>query len=133
MHHNNHHQGCECGSQQQEIPKVFYLYAFFSGQYFFRMFLSLPLMAQFYQMWHMIKTMTWYQLKDLYFNSISSNVNLIPIKWMKRILGGFTIPFFVWNFLLFLWAKSNMENLVSAYFFEVIKFILLLYFIHFFI
>ena len=119
MHHNNHHEGCACGSQHQETFKVCYLYAFFSGQYFLRIFLTLPLMAQFYQIWLMIKGMTWYQLKDIYFNSISSNVNLIPIKWITRILGGFTIPFFAWNILLFLCAESNMQNLVSAYFFEV--------------
>lgn len=81
-----------------QIPRVFWVFSCLNGQFFQRMFLQLPLMIQFYQIYLMMKGMVCQQPKDFYFQGVSSCLHNVPYALLRQILGGFSIPFLLINY-----------------------------------
>jgi len=125
MHSQNpsHLHGPQCshshGAPQMpspEIPRVFLVYSCLSGQLIQRLFLQLPLMAQFYQIYQMMKMMVWNQPIDFYFNGVNSIIHRFPSVYVKRLLGGFAIPFFLAYFFTINYVLSHqIPDLVAQY------------------
>ena len=113
-----HEHTKECS--HNTIPRVFWLYSVFTGQFFFRMLMSLPLMPEFCQMYTMGKVFCWYQPKDLFFNAMNSISHGIKNNLLKRIIAGFAIPFYIYNILIFYFVKNTIiDNIENSFVIEL--------------
>ena len=131
MPHAPHVHGPQCSHHAPptaiEIPRVFWVFSFLSGTFFLRIFLSLPLMAQFYQIYLMMKSMIWNQPMDFYFQTVSSLVYKLPSVYLRQFLGGFTIPFFIVNLFSICYIYNHQIPLLeSGYFVEFLIKILII-------
>ena len=99
-----------------EIPRVFFVYAFFSCTMFQRFFLQLPLMGQFFQIYQMAKMFIWNQPLDFYFQGVSGLMQRLPYKNLGRVFGGVAIPFFLANYFSISYVVNHqIPDLESAY------------------
>lgn len=99
-----------------QIPRVFWVFSCVSGQLFQKLFLQLPLMIQFYQIYLMIKTMCCIQPMDFYFHGISSIMHRVPSPRLKQLFEGFSIPFLFFNYVMIYYVYNyRIPYLESSY------------------
>ncbi len=116
-----HVHGADCSHGQKgrvssEIPIVFWVFSCVSGTFFQSFFYKLPLMANFFQIFYMVKAMLWVQPTEFYFRRISSLTESVPSPYLKQLLGGFTLPFFLVNFLSICYVSNyQLPDLESPY------------------
>lgn len=122
--HQNHVHGPNCShghsghgnTSSIQIPRVFWVFSCVTGQLCQRIFLQLPLMIQFYQIYLMAKSMCCTQPTDFYFHGISSLTYKISSPRLRQILSGFSIPFFFFNYLAISYVYSyRIPVLESSY------------------